>query len=585
MPLSDDDLRQAIDAGLSDDEIAQLDAESHGESDVPSLPDASVLDSVPYTSLSEAVHEGVGKPILGIAATADAGIKSVAEGALSMAGGFVPGVVNSLGTIRHGAAMRADQLINKVTGRPMSEDHLADPSYEINQHRSWYTPKTEVGMLIPEKIAGTAEALKNKTKSLLEQHGHPALAQEVDPAFSALGDALNVVGAKGFAKGALSDVGKSAIKRDAEKQSYLNEIKSVDEKIIKSFQDGQKHGLVAVPAEIPHSQTGRGWQSAGGKTLSEADASVHNADKMHEVFAKENGFEKNQPIMNDDITKRVDDEIASGYDPVTKNLVAINFDKQYFNDLKKIGELESKASAPKRGPTKTPVIDLVNEYSDVHPFMDGDEAVAMIKELRAKSSDLYEAGGNKQLAKSHKEIANAIEDLIERHAPPEMIHDFRESRRNIAKLETMREVIDYASGKVDPSKVAQLDVQSGRLTGRTREMAVFARNFPKSTANPHVSLARQNMSTTSHLTGGVLGAAKGEGALSEMLGAISGAVGLSKARELMRKHILSKGYQEKLVPDYKQPPSLLSKLPTQESPMNPAYALPGFLNSTEDQQQ
>ena len=574
MPLSDDDIKQMLDAGITEDEIAkEMESDSGAsapESDVPSLPDSSVLDSHPSSGGAiEQSYEGFGNAALGLAKTAGRGIYGAGEDALSMATGIPAGLVNVAKTAKHGYA---DML------------GVGDENWREGMV-SGYQPKTEAGRYIPEAISGGINALTEKTKALLEQHGHPALAAAVDPAMEIGSDVAQLYGARGLVKAAASDAAKSAVARDVTKQAALDDIKSVDSKIIKSFQDGQKHGLVAVPAEIPHSQTGRGWQSAGGKTLSEADASVHNADKMHEVFAKENGFEKNQPIMNDDITKRVDDEIASGYDPVTKNLVAINFDKQYFNDLKKIGELESKASAPKRGPTKTPVIDLVNEYSDVHPFMDGDEAVAMIKELRAKSSDLYEAGGNKQLAKSHKEIANAIEDLIERHAPPEMIHDFRESRRNIAKLETLREVIDYGSGKVDPSKVAQLDVQSGRLTGRTREMAVFARNFPKSTANPHVSLARQNMSTTSHLTGGVLGAAKGEGALSEMLGAISGAVGLSKARELMRKHILSKGYQEKLVPDYKQPPSLLSKLPTQESPMNPAYALPGFLNSTEDQQQ
>ena len=289
-------------------EIAASLGSTPSESDIPSLPDARVPDSAyKKGSLTDQALEAA-RPVFDPVVVAGKGLLSAGEGALSMASGFVPGLHNALSLSKHGLAQGADALANVATGRELMDPHISDPEFKKYENQSWYAPKTEAGALIPETMDRGINAIKDKVKSLLEEHGHPALAASVDPAFEAGGQIAQVAGAGSLLKGGLSDTAKSSLNRDVAKQAALDVIKSKDEHIIKAFDDGRKHGLVVAPAEMPHSQKGRELQADAGKILSEADASVINAEKMHEVFSKENGFKENQPIKNEDINERIKQE-------------------------------------------------------------------------------------------------------------------------------------------------------------------------------------------------------------------------------------------------------------------------------------
>jgi len=209
MPLSDDEIRQALDAGLTDKEIEQLDAE-HASAPAGGVGRWPSRAGCERAGSRQATYR-LARMKRSLLLKSRSLLLGVASLALVKTYWLLPPAslldsVNVGKTIQHGYANLAG---------------IGDPNWRDGMI-SGYQPRTEAGKMVPEAIGGAIKSLTDKTKALLEQHGHPALAASVDPALEVGSDVAQLLGTGALARGAVSDVAKSAIASDAEKQALLD---------------------------------------------------------------------------------------------------------------------------------------------------------------------------------------------------------------------------------------------------------------------------------------------------------------------------------------------------------------------------
>ena len=137
------------------------------------------------------------------------------------------------------------------------------------------------------------------------------------------------------------------------------------------------------------------------------------------------------------------------------------------------------------------------------PSFDAGNGLKMSQILRGEADAAFRAGDN-ALGKAKKEAAKAIEDQIERHLASDggagaeaadMLKNFRDARKLIAKSHDVEKAIKEGGGNVDATKLAAMLQRGKPLSDELRTIAAFANNFrdvanvPKSGhANPFTVL-------------------------------------------------------------------------------------------------
>lgn len=330
------------------------------------------------------------------------------------------------------------------------------------------------------------------------------------------------------------------------KQQQLNAVRD------QTLAAGQQAGYVVTPGSV--SPTGANIMSErmAGKTQLEQLASVKNQATTDKLARKAAGIPETAPLTSDTMKQIRAEEFKKGYEPI-EQLGQIKTDPRYITDLNNVAAKFKGPSASFPNAVPDSVTKLIDAFKQ-GDFAAGD-AVAATRMLREQAKGNF-AKGDKGLGKAQLAISDALENQIERSIPnPDMLDQFKASRRRMAISHTIEDAIRQGTGTIDPKKLAR-DIQKGKyFSGDLKTAAEFSNTFPR---------VSQSSASIGAPTGSVLGrgAAGLTGAgLGYLLGGTPGAaagvtLGTQFAPEAvssgLRNYLLSKTGQARIAPNYEQ---------------------------------
>ena len=314
----------------------------------------------------------------------------------------------------------------------------------------------------------------------------------------------------------------------------------------------QSAGYVVTPGSLTPTGKNILAERIAGKTHLEQLASIKNQNVTDKLARQAVGIDETAPLTSDTMATIRKTEYTKGYEPV-KKLGEIVADNQYVDDLAKIEGIYTGPSKSFPGAVPDEVGKTINKYL-VDKFDAGD-AVNVTRNLREQASANFNKGEN-ALAKAQIDIANALENQIERSlvnaGRPDahtLLEQFKLSRQRMAISHTLEDAIREGAGSVNAKTLAR-DLQSGKyMTGELKTIAEFANTFPR------VSQAPSSIGTPGAGTmlgrsfSGMIGAGVG-GMAGGGPGAMVGSVTPELVSAGMRNYMLSPMGQRRIAPRY-----------------------------------
>jgi hypothetical protein len=260
--------------------------------------------------------------------------------------------------------------------------------------------------------------------------------------------------------------------------------------------------------------------------------------------------------------------------------------RPYDDDLLNIRNTYSGSRGTFPGAVPRQLDELIDPY--IVADMDANDVVDKIRQLRREATKALRSDATtpegEQLAYARQEVANALENELERQAvasgSPEAVEAYRAARRQIAISHLVEDSMEAGSEVVSPKKLGKLYERGSFMTGDLATAgAFFAMNFGSKSAGLK--------ELTPHFYKAVAGYAAADAA-SKALGlspelvpavALSGAAGFqagsSKIQEGARKYLMSGVGQSRNMPNY-------DALGTE--PALPALSGLSYFNSMQEEQ-
>lgn len=316
--------------------------------------------------------------------------------------------------------------------------------------------------------------------------------------------------------------------------------------------EAREAGYTIPPSQTNPSLTNKLVESLSGKIKTNQAAAQKNQEVTNNLAKKALGIPQDQPLSEATL-KAIRTNAGKAYDDI-RGIGNVVPEQKFFDKLDEITKpyVEAAKGFPEARPN--PIIDEINALkSKSFPASAG---VDKVMELREAADTAY-ASGNKALGASYKKAAAAIEDALDAQAQkssalsPDVLKNFRESRKLIAKTYSIQRALNDASGNVVATNLAAQLKRGAPLESELRTIARTAQAFPKSVQS--LDQMAQNLPLSPLDIGTAL---LGYGTLGP-----AGTAGLI-ARPLARTTILSQPYQATLG----RPGGLFSLLPSTSSP-------------------
>lgn len=245
----------------------------------------------------------------------------------------------------------------------------------------------------------------------------------------------------------------------------------------------------------PISRTGAGLSGEAklAKKISNDNQSVH-AEKI----AKDLELPKDT-VLDREATEAVREQQGQAYEVVRKT-GKVTADDTFKADLEAAAS-DVRTAAEDFGHRKeSPILKVVDSMLEKETF-DANSAVSEIKNLRKDAKKAFRAG-DEELGIGSLDVARALEDVLDRHVQklstsneygglqigPEAMDALKKARVMIAK--------SYAADKalrgtdINPQVYAEMLKNKVPLTGGAKEVAEFARDFPRSSMKPsHMAIS------------------------------------------------------------------------------------------------
>lgn len=380
--------------------------------------------------------------------------------------------------------------INLVAPESMQARPLAP---QIANALNLPTPQTEIERVVGEATRGVAGA---GTGVGLARAAQPAtqMGQRLRQLFTAApGTQLTSAGAAGAGSSFAQEMGLDESAQLAAgvvaglvpavaTASATRNLKNVPPQTRKIIEEARDAGYTLPPSQTNPSLTNKVIESLSGKIKTNQAAALRNQEVTNNMAKKALGIPQDQPLTVDTL-KTLRAGAGSAYD----NLAAIGEVRpgpEYAKRLDKIVEPYVKAAQGFPDVRPNPIIDEIrNLKSDL---FSAEAGISQIRVLR-ESADTAYAAGNKALGKAYKDAAGAIEDALEAQAkqmgsaiPQEILKEFRDARKLIAKTYSIERALNDASGNVVATNLAAQLKRGAPLESELRSIARTAQAFPKS---------------------------------------------------------------------------------------------------------
>lgn len=355
------------------------------------------------------------------------------------------------------------------------------------------TPQTETERVVGEATRGVASAGTGLGLARLAQPITQA-GQAIKQAFvAAPGTQLTSAGAAGAGSSFAKEMGLDESAQLAAgvvaglvpavaTASATRNLKNVPPQTRKIIDEARDAGYTLPPSQTNPSLTNKVIESLSGKIKTNQAAALRNQEVTNNMAKKALGIPQDQPLTVETL-KTLRAGAGSAYDNIAA-IGEIRPGPEYAKKLEKIIDPYVKAAQGFPDVAPNPIIqEIRNLKSDAFP---AEAAIAQVRVLR-ESADTAYAAGNKALGRAYKEAAGAIEDSIEAQAkklgsavPQELLKEFRDARKLIAKTYSVQSALNDASGNVVATKLARQLERGAPLESELRSIARTAQAFPKS---------------------------------------------------------------------------------------------------------
>ena len=334
----------------------------------------------------------------------------------------------------------------------------------------------------------------------------------------ALGGAGGLAG-YGVAK-ALGAVGNAIAGRNAAKAAEATPLQS-------TLKDAQAAGYKFDPTATNPTLLNRVLSGTAGKTNLAQRASIANQQITNELAAVDIGLSKSANLTPEAIqaAKAVP---AKVYEQM-RGLGEVPVSDAYTKALD--GITQKYAGASKSFAMDNPIAPIVEPFK-VKSF-DSSAAVDAIALLREKASQAFRQGNN-DVGRAQRAVASALEEELgkAKTAPPELLDAFRQARTTFAKIHTVENALNEATGNVAAAKIGSEFAKGKPLSGNLATIGKTQQAFQKSMATMKGD-AMPGISPFDMMTGTIASGASGNPAwLGTMLG-----------RPLLQNALLSNPYQ------------------------------------------
>ena len=243
---------------------------------------------------------------------------------------------------------------------------------------------------------------------------------------------------------------------------------------------GRDAGYVALPTDVGGRKTGRFLEGVSGKFKTEELASARNQQVTNNLTKRYLDLPEDAPLTSE-VLENARTSVYPAYEAIAET-GAINLGNK--NPFSNIVTGINKVAGGKNALMQ----DIPDSYS-----MDAATAIQKLKELRSDGSAYLRSGTNimkpnpKEVARGNRYLAeaNKLEKAIENHVvklgQPELIDQFRNARRYIAKTFTVEKALNPQTGTVDARKIAKQLDQGAPITDELALVGKYAKAFPKTT--------------------------------------------------------------------------------------------------------
>lgn len=252
--------------------------------------------------------------------------------------------------------------------------------------------------------------------------------------------------------------------------------------------DAQAAGYVLPPATGNPTGAVRALEGVAGKLSTAQEASIRNQYATNSLAKRALGLDEALPIG--DQLPVIRQQAGDAYKAVA-GAGRLQADDAFRTKLADITSANRGAAADFPELAKTDLADEVAKIDKESFSADG--ALKAIKLLRDNATAAY-GRGDKPMGKAYREMAGALEDVIERNLEARgkdaagMLKAFRDARQLIAKTYSVENALNPATGNVSATKLgAQLD-RGKPLSGELRQIAQTSKAFPKATREVNESM-------------------------------------------------------------------------------------------------
>ena len=466
------------------------------------LPDGTVIRGVPDGTTKAELRERLsrnGYDVSGLGET------SVAQGIKQGAGNLLAGAVRGAGSI--GATLLAPIDIAKdaIAGKGMSLESNRQRRADMDSALSTMGAETDSMLYKGGKLAGEIAGTAGAGGAIANTVGRvaPSVAAAAPNVMNAIrtagmsgGNALsraaggaitggvsaglvdpNQAGTGFLIGGAAPGVIQVAGKAGKAVANALGGPKASPD-LIAAAQKAQGAGYVIPPTQVKPSMANRIMEGMSGKITTAQNASAKNQIVTNDLAAKAVGLAPGAKITPAELDA-VRNQAGQAYQAIGGTGM-ITPSQTYQAALDKIAQPFKLTAGAFPNAKPSPVLDLVESLRS--PAFASASAVEKIKQLRTAADDAFRSG-NTDVGRAARAGANALEDAIEDHlktiGQPQLLDQFRDARKLIAKTYTVQRALNPTTGTVDAKALAGQLKKGKPLSGELLDAAEFAARFPK----------------------------------------------------------------------------------------------------------
>lgn len=241
---------------------------------------------------------------------------------------------------------------------------------------------------------------------------------------------------------------------------------------------GRDAGYVALPSDVGGGKIARTLEGISGKLKAEELASSKNQKVTNNLTRKYLDLPEDTPLTLETL-ENARESVYPAYDAI-RNTGSISLGNQ--NPFSNIVTGVNKVAGGKNS--------LMQNVPDSYAI-DADTAIQRLRELRSDGNAYLRSGTNiqkpnpKEVLRGKRYLAEAekLEKTIESHVTklgqPELIEQFRDARKYIAKTFTVEKALNSELGSIDARKIAKDLGKGAPITDELSIVGKYATAFPK----------------------------------------------------------------------------------------------------------